>query len=163
VQASVADADRAPGVRHFECKAVIERYIDEIGLPRTFLGEVFYLDNFADPKTGGMMLPVLGGILRPDTKLHMIAVDDIGAIATVVFSNPDDYLGRKIDIAGDALTVQEMRDAYARVTGRRAKRWVMPGFVVRPGMGEVWRQVTWTRHGSPRHGPPRRKCCLTTG
>jgi uncharacterized protein YbjT (DUF2867 family) len=143
VQASVADADRAPGVRHFECKAVIERYIDEIGLPRTFLGAVFYTDNFADPKAGGMMLPVLGSILRPETRLHLIAVDDIGAIAAVVFQNPGEYIGRKIDIAGDVLTVQEMREAYERVTGRRAKRWTVPGVVVRLGMSEVYRQLTW--------------------
>jgi uncharacterized protein YbjT (DUF2867 family) len=152
VQASVAGSDAAQGVKHFECKGVIERYVDELGLPRTFLGEVFYMDNFADPKEGGMILPFLAGSLRPETRLHMIAVDDIGAIATVVFENPGEYLGRKIDIAGDRLTVAGMRDTYHRVTGRRARRWAIPGFVARLISGEMVRQLRWNNDPGWRFG-----------
>lgn len=143
VQASVAEAERAPGVEHFECKCEIEQYIDDLGLPRTFLGEVFYMENFIDPKVGSMLLPLLLGTLEPETRLHMISVEDIGAIATVVFQNPEQYIGRKINIAGDRLTVEEMREVYARVTGRRAKRWSVPGFMLRLMLAEMHRQLTW--------------------
>jgi uncharacterized protein YbjT (DUF2867 family) len=143
VQASAANVDSAPGLEHFECKWEIEQYIDQIGLPRTFLGEVFYMENFLDPKAGGLMFPVLSGSLAPSTRLHLLSVEDIGAITTVVFQNPDEYIGRKIDIAGDRLSVAEMKETYERVTGKRAKRWSVPSFIVKLGLAEMHRQMMW--------------------
>lgn len=143
VQASVADAEKAPEVEHFECKSVVEEYIDRLGLPRTFLGEVFYMENFLDPKGGSMMLPVLSGALEKHTRMHVISVEDIGAIATVVFQNPEEYIGRKIDIAGDRLTVEEMREAYTRATGKKAKAWSFPSFILRLMSAEAYRQMKW--------------------
>jgi uncharacterized protein YbjT (DUF2867 family) len=145
VQASVADAERAPGVEHFECKWEIEQYIDQIGLPRTFLGEVFFMESFLE-KGGSMILPLLSGTLEKTTRLHMLSVEDIGAIATVVFQNPERYIGRKIVIAGDRLTVDEMRQTYERVTGRKAKRWSFPSFVARLLSAEGYRQLQWNNN-----------------
>jgi uncharacterized protein YbjT (DUF2867 family) len=142
VQASVADAELAPGVEHFECKWEIEQYIDQIGLPRTFLGEVFFMESFLE-KGGSMILPAISGTLEKTTRLHMISVEDIGAIATVVFQKPEQYVGTKIDIAGDRLTVDEMRRTFERVSGKKAKRWSLPSFVARLVSAEGYRQLKW--------------------
>ncbi len=143
VQASIASCDEAPTVRHFTSKHVIEKQIDALGLPRTFLRVVFFLDNFADPKVGWLMLPVLAGALKPDVKFHMVAVDDIGWFAAEAFTRPDVYLGHSVDIAGDALTVAEMKAVYERATGKRAPRWSMPLWAFRLINREMAEQFTW--------------------
>lgn len=142
VQASVADAERALGVEHFECKWEVEQYIDQIGLQRTFLGEVFFMESFLE-KGGSMILPLISSTVEKTTRMHMISVEDIGAITTVVFQNPETYIGKKILIAGDRLTVDEMRQTFERVTGRKAKRWSFPRFIARLLSAEGYRQLKW--------------------
>jgi uncharacterized protein YbjT (DUF2867 family) len=81
VQSGMAQATQIEGVEHFESKQAICNHIWAIGLPYTLVGTVFFMDNFLDPKRGGSMtLPTLSGSLGPNTKMHMLAVDDLGAI-----------------------------------------------------------------------------------
>src|SRR5690554_188173 len=49
VQTSVSNCDNAEGVLHFQSKYEIEKYIDQLALPRTFLREVFFMENFLEP------------------------------------------------------------------------------------------------------------------
>jgi uncharacterized protein YbjT (DUF2867 family) len=114
VYSSVGGADRDSGVGHFETKAAVERHIAALGLPATILRPPFFLDNFADmgPVDGVLTLP-----LRPDTVLQMIATADIGVFAADAFERPGEYLGRGLDIAGDALTGPAMARVFADVTG----------------------------------------------
>ena len=143
VQASIADCDRAPGVEHFACKHEIEKLVDELGLPRTFLRTVFFMDNFLDPKVGKLMFPVLAGALRSDQPLHMVATSDVGRVAADVFAAPERYLGETLNVAGDALTVAEMRAAYERTTGKQPPRWRMPAWAFRLVNAEMAKQLAW--------------------
>ena len=143
VQASISDCDRAPGVEHFACKHEIEKLVDELELPRTFLRTVFFMDNFVDPKVGKLMFPVLAGALRPDQPLHMVATSDVGRVAADVFAAPERYLGETLNVAGDALTVAQMRAAYARATGKQPPRWRMPAWAFRLANAEMAKQLAW--------------------
>ena len=42
---------------------------------------------------------------------------DIGRFAALAFSNPESWLGRSLDIAGDEYTVKEAVDLFSQVTG----------------------------------------------
>ena len=106
VQTSVANCDAAEGVLHFESKYKIERYIDSLGLPRTFLREVFFLENFTQPvMTSGAkkamdpywVLPTIVGLLDKDIRFHMVSVEDIAWFAADIFANPQDYLNKEIE------------------------------------------------------------------
>lgn len=128
VQTSVANCEQAPGVLHFESKYKIEQYIDSLGLPRTFLREVFFLENFTQPvMTSGAkkamdpywILPTIIGLLDKDTHFHMISVQDIAWFAADIFADPQRYLGTHLDVAGDVLTGAQMQAIYRKVTGRR--------------------------------------------
>ena len=128
VQTSVANCDDAEGVLHFESKYKIERYIDSLGLPRTFLREVFFLENFTQPvMTSGAkkamdpywVLPTIVGLLDKDIRFHMVSVEDIAWFAADIFANPQDYLNKEIDVASDVLTAAEMKAVYKKVTGKR--------------------------------------------
>ncbi|MCG8671770.1 MAG: NmrA/HSCARG family protein [Pseudomonadales bacterium] len=128
VQTSVANCDDAKGVLHFESKYKIERYIDSLELPRTFLREVFFLENFTQPvMTSGnkksmdpyWVLPSIVGLLDKDIPFHMVSVEDIAWFAADIFSHPEEYLGKDFDVASDVLTASEMKAIFRKVTGRR--------------------------------------------
>ena len=154
VQTSVAGCDNAKGVLHFESKHEIEKYIDSLGLPRTFLREVFFMENFTDPvMVGGekksmspyFVLPMICGLLDEDVKFHMITVEDIAWWSAEVFTHPEEFIGKHIDIASDSLTPAEMRAVFRKVTGQR----VLPAFkfttrlFLRLSNPESHRQFVW--------------------
>ena len=121
VYSSVGAAERGEGQKHFESKWLIEQYLKEIGLPHTILRPVAFMDNlnWSRPQISNGVLPSRG--VRADKKNQLIAVDDIGAIASIAFSNPDEYLGQTIEIAGDELTEAEQAEVLSTVTGRPVK------------------------------------------
>ena len=144
VQSTMAQAMSFRGVEHFKSKLEVEKYIDQIGLPRTFVGMVYFMDNVLDPKLGGSMtFPVLSGTLEPETRFHMIAVDDIGAIVAKIFQQPEKFIGKRFDIAGDLLTVNQMIEVYRRVTGNKPKSWWIPAFIMRMMNKDFARQLQW--------------------
>jgi uncharacterized protein YbjT (DUF2867 family) len=52
--------------------------------------------------------------VKPDVKIGLIAVDDIGAFAALAFDHPDEYLGKTLEIAGDIMTPPEVAEAFSR-------------------------------------------------
>jgi uncharacterized protein YbjT (DUF2867 family) len=97
-------------VVHFDSKWEIEEYVQAVGLPATVLRPVFFMENLASP----MMGPrdgVLAVALKPATRLQMIAVNDIGAFATLAFARPADFIGKAIELAGDELTMPQIAEA----------------------------------------------------
>ncbi|WP_432128967.1 NmrA/HSCARG family protein [Streptomyces sp. bgisy082] len=122
VYSSVGGAERHSGVPHFDSKHHVERYLDELGVPNTVLRPTFFMDNFAahgPQEVDGTLVVQLG--LKPDTRVQFIAVADIGWFAAEAFDRPAEYLGRKVEIAGDELTADEVAEAFAARTGRPAR------------------------------------------
>lgn len=145
VQASVATRpeDEATAPEHFRCKFEIEAHVRRLGLPYTFIKEVFFLENFIDPQAGKLIFPVLSGALRPDLPFHVVTVEDIGVLVRRVFEEPERYIGQSVDIAGDILTVGEMKEAFRRATGKKAPWLKMPAFVTRLLIAELASQLRW--------------------
>jgi len=118
----VGGAERSSGVPHFESKGRIEHRIGELGLPATVLRPAFFISNFAfvgpTPTDDGLLLTLA---LKPETKLQMIAPEDIGLFAADAFENPDEYLGRRLEIASDELTGPDMAGVFERVSGLRTR------------------------------------------
>jgi uncharacterized protein YbjT (DUF2867 family) len=143
VFSSIAGCDNAHSLEHFESKLEIEKIVDTAHLPRTFVRTVFFMDNFIDPKNGGLMFPVLAGALKPATLFHMIAVEDIGWFVGEAFANPETYLGRTIEIAGDSLNVAGMYRAYMNATGKKPSNLKFPFWLLRILNGEMAKQLRW--------------------
>jgi uncharacterized protein YbjT (DUF2867 family) len=140
VQSSIAGCDNAKGVKHFESKWEIEKLVDSLRLPRTFMRAVFFMENFINRK---MILPGLAGALKPDTSLHMISVDDIGWFVAEAFANPSVYLGETIDIAGDTLTVEEIKQLYGKVSGKAPSNFKIPFWITKLLSSENAKQLQW--------------------
>ncbi|MGH9436831.1 MAG: NmrA/HSCARG family protein [Terriglobia bacterium] len=125
VYSSVGGAERETGISHFDSKWEIEEHIRKLGLPATILRPVYFMDNLMNLKDA-----IVGGQLPqpldPGTPLQQIAVDDIGAFAALAFANPDEWIGRDAEIAGDELTMTEMAETFGRVIGRKVEYVQVP-------------------------------------
>src|ERR1700761_1740425 len=86
VYSSVSAADQNTGIPHFESKFQIEERIRRAGVPYTILRPVFFMENWLDMGQmigqGAITLP-----LKPETRLQMIAVEDIGAFIAMAFGD----------------------------------------------------------------------------
>lgn len=132
VYASVATADQATGVPHFESKGAIERHHAALGLPTTILRPAFFMD---------MLLPterqaaVMWGALRQGLgktgQVQLIAVADIARVAVEAFRDPATYVGQALELASEALSVPEAARQYREVQGRAPRIVRIPFFLLR--------------------------------
>lgn len=135
VQSSVAGADQNTGIPHFESKNKIEQHLRATGLHFTIFRPVWFMENLLamrDRIDGGeIALPA-----RPETRLPMIAVDDIGSFVAMAFEKPGHWQDQTREIAGDEMTLAEMADRLGRAAGREVR----------------YRQVPWDEW-EQKHGP----------
>jgi uncharacterized protein YbjT (DUF2867 family) len=118
VYSSVGAAHRGMGQKHFESKWEIEKYIQSLDLPYTILRPVAFMDNYFWTRAAISNGMFFSWGLRPDKGLQLIAADDIGGIAAVVFANPREYVGKTLELAGDELTEPQIAGTLAKVIGR---------------------------------------------
>ncbi|MDR0306733.1 MAG: NmrA/HSCARG family protein [Chitinispirillales bacterium] len=115
---SVASADMNTGVPLFDSKAKIEEYLRNSGLDYTVIRPVFFMDNLIDMRDS-----IYDGRLRlgieADVPLQMISVYDIGRFVALAFSEPENWIGRTIEIAGDELTGPQMAELLGKAIGRK--------------------------------------------
>jgi uncharacterized protein YbjT (DUF2867 family) len=117
IYSSVGAADQNTGIPHFESKAKIERHVRDTGLPFTIVRPVFFMENWLAMR-GQIELHTLAQPLTPDTRLQMVAVDDIGECVSTAFEQPHKFQGRTIELAGDELSMTELAQAFSRITGK---------------------------------------------
>jgi uncharacterized protein YbjT (DUF2867 family) len=56
--------------------------------------------------------------LRPEKDVQTLAVEDIGVFVALAFANPQDFLGKTIELAGDEMTEAEIAETLTKVIGR---------------------------------------------
>jgi uncharacterized protein YbjT (DUF2867 family) len=103
-------------VPHFDAKAEADAFF--AGLPVTYLIVSFYWDNIYRmlPKKAG------DGVYRwafpmGDKQLAGIAADDIGKAAYGIFKARDEYIGKRVGISGENLTLSQMSDTLGKALG----------------------------------------------
>ena len=127
VYSSVGSANQNTGIPHFESKWQIEQYIRSLKLPATIFRPVWFMDNFLAPQFRDMILNgKLSMPLKPDKKLQMIAVDNIGGFVAAAFEHPKKFIGREIDIAGDDLNMLQVTQKLSKVIDRDVQYIEMP-------------------------------------
>jgi len=118
VYSSVGGADRNSGIPHFESKWEIEQHIRSLGLPATIFRPVAFYDNFFWTRPYILNGTFMGLGLSNDRTNQYIAVDDIGGFVALAFANPQEWLGKGLEIAGDELTESQIAGTFSRVIGR---------------------------------------------
>ena len=152
VLTSVGSAHRKTGIPHFESKRQVEQHLRKSGLPATILRPVWFMENFGTyfrpSPQGELILP-----LRPDTKLQMIALQDIGEFGAAAFLRPNEFIGQAIDLAGDELTMPEVAALLSRATGRPVQFQQMPDDQVEATLGRDFALMfRWFNEGGYRVG-----------
>jgi uncharacterized protein YbjT (DUF2867 family) len=143
VYSSVGSAHRKTGIPHFESKREIEEHVRQIGLPFTIFRPTFFMQNWEWTRE-----MILGGTLAqpldPDKPLQQVAAEDIGAFAAIAFENPDSWIGREVDLAGDEQSMSEIAETFGRVIGREVSYYQVPWDQFEEQMGkEFTAQYRW--------------------
>jgi uncharacterized protein YbjT (DUF2867 family) len=118
VYSSVGSADKETGIPHFESKVEVEEHLRSSGLRYTIVRPVFFMENWQRGFGESIRNGQLQQPLCPTTRLQMVGVDDIGAFAALAFEDPGKWKNRTFSLAGDELSMQQIADAFSRVTAR---------------------------------------------
>jgi uncharacterized protein YbjT (DUF2867 family) len=142
VYASVASAQTATGIPHFDNKFRVEMAVKALGFPSyAIIRPVFFMENLLTPWS--LAGDKLATGLSPHTKLQMIAVDDIGKFGAKAFVDADAMKNVELDIAGDALTMTEAAAALSPFVGVTVTYQQIPIGVVRQQSGDMALMFEW--------------------
>lgn len=119
VFSSVADANKATGIPHFESKYRVEQAIAALGIPHTIVAPVAFMENVVAPwGIEALRNGVYAFGLPAQRTNQLIAVADIGAFVATVIERGASVFGKRFDIAGEQLTGTEQAAVLAHATGR---------------------------------------------
>lgn len=124
---SVASADRATGIPHFDSKHRVEQRIRELDVPHTIVAPVYFLENLYFPQMlDGLRNGVYAQPLPPGRKLQQVAVADIGHFGALAIEQRERFLGKRIELASVEVTGEEMAAALGKALGREVKYLELP-------------------------------------
>ncbi|GAD91593.1 hypothetical protein PVAR5_0166 [Paecilomyces variotii No. 5] len=115
-------------------KVNIERYVQELGergLPWAIIRPSFFMENFSG-FIGSITAGVLKQGLQPETKVRLIAKDDIGNIAAGVFRNFPQFKNTILSLVSESLTIGEIEKEHQRATSRPLSSipWPLAWFIL---------------------------------
>ena len=142
VYTSVGSANRGTGIPHFENKLRVEETIKQLKFPsHVILRPVVFMENLPSPwfLNGDKLTTTL----KPETKLQMVAVDDIGKFSAAAFVESDKFKGAEIEYAGDAVTMAEAAAAMSELTGKTVTFQQIPIAAVRANSEDFALMLEW--------------------
>lgn len=101
---------------HFDGKGEVEKYIDSIGLPNTSIRVSYYYENFISFRQKNedgsytITFPMNG-------PMDAVSVQDIGPMVATILSKPDEYIGKKVGVTGDCMSLEEYCEIITKITG----------------------------------------------
>lgn len=142
VYSSVGSAHKNTGIPHFDNKFRVEQTVKELGFPSyTILRPVFFMENLPSPwfLHGDQLVTAM----QPNTKLQMIAADDVGHFHAQAFIEADKFKGAEIDLAGDSITMIEAAAAVSKLVGRTITFQSIPIEAVRQNSEDFAKMLEW--------------------
>jgi uncharacterized protein YbjT (DUF2867 family) len=139
---SVGSAHKKTGIPHFDNKARIEATIKSLGFPSyTIIRPVFFMENLPSPwfLQGDKLVTAM----RPETKLQMLASDDVGKFGAKAFIDADKLKNAEFDIAGDAVTMPEAAAAVSKLVGKPVTFQQIPIEAVRQNSDDFAKMLEW--------------------
>ncbi|TIT46336.1 MAG: NmrA/HSCARG family protein, partial [Mesorhizobium sp.] len=80
IYSSVADADKKTGIPHFESKYLVERHIEQLGIPYSISAPVAFMENAVAPwSIGALNQGIHAFAMPPKRVLQLVTLVDIGA------------------------------------------------------------------------------------
>jgi uncharacterized protein YbjT (DUF2867 family) len=116
VYSSVGSSYRKTGILAFDGKWEVEEHLRRVDVPYTILRPTSLMEDWEEMR-GKIAGGTLAQPLSPETSLQQVSVDDVGAFAAMAFENPEQWLKREVDLAGDESTMAELAATFGRVIG----------------------------------------------
>ena len=144
VYSSVAGADRSTGIPHFDSKFEVEKEIRRSAIPFTIVAPVFFMENFlAEWMAAGIGQGSIAIAVPATRRLQQIAVEDIAQFTALVIDRRESFLGKRIDIASDELTLTTVASVISHVLGRQIKYTALAVDAVRGQNEDLARMYEW--------------------
>lgn len=122
VYSSAGGVGRVDGlnITHLDSKAIIERYIANIGLPYTIFRPVTFFENFVTPRFIQRVMDkgVLFTPIRDGMDFQMVALQDVGAFVALAFAHRERFLYQEMELASDFFTMSDFAAEIGRAAGR---------------------------------------------
>lgn len=115
---SVASADRATGIPHFESKYKVEKHLMSSGVSYSIVAPVFFMENVLQSWVSGDWADGKIAMAMPgDRSLQHVAVANIGEFVAVLIERGESVFGKRFDIAG----FEGSGDEIARILSRASE------------------------------------------
>lgn len=148
IYSSVIGSDLHTGIPHWESKFKIENHLKESGIDFAILRPSSLYENLLFPQVrsrilkGKLVLPT-----RKDKIQQFISSEDIGKIATCIFSNADGYRNTTMDLAAEQMDGEQLALLFSKVMKRKIKFQQLPMFITRLVMGRgLAKMFHWINH-----------------
>lgn len=176
---TVADAARAANVRHvvygaagigkrtgvpsWDTKVEVEEHMKRAGLPLTVLRPNAFMELMTDkayyPPVA--IWHVMVKLMGAERNVPWLAVDDLGVIAARAFADPEQFIGREVQLASEVKSLAETRDIWSDVYGKQPSRYPMPVWMFTRIAGNAGKDLPvmwrWLRtHDIPEDTEPTR-------
>ncbi|MBX3117517.1 MAG: NmrA/HSCARG family protein [Fimbriimonadaceae bacterium] len=115
-------------VPHFDAKGEADHFFTDAGVPTTFYMVAFYWDNMIHFGSGPQRGPdgkLMITFPMGDKKLPGISIEDIGRCAYGIFKRGGEYIGKRVGVAGEQLTGEEMAAALSETLGEPVGYWAV--------------------------------------
>lgn len=151
VFSSAAGADQDSGQVILTAKRRIEEDLRASGLPHTVVAPAFLMDNFLAPLWfGGIADGRFPIPLQASTRIQLTAMGDVAKMVAHIFRQPGVQVGRRIAMASDAPTCEEIAATLSRVSGRKVVHEYHPlekADETNPQLGVLFRWMAARGHG----------------
>jgi len=118
IYSSVASANQATGIPHFESKFEVEQFLAASGLNYTIVAPVFFMENLLQPWAGSLTEARLTLAMPEDRTLQQISVASIGSFVAAIVDRGASEYGKRYDIAGADLSGASAAAVLGHVSGR---------------------------------------------
>jgi uncharacterized protein YbjT (DUF2867 family) len=143
VLSSIAGAGKPTGVAHMDSKFLIERHLAHAGVPYTIVAPVFLMENWLSVLPGAAGRGELRYPLPAGRALQMVAVDDVARFARMVLERPTAFENRRVEIAGDVLTMAQIAGVLGAAVERPLRYRPVPLEAVWARDEELGRLCAW--------------------
>jgi uncharacterized protein YbjT (DUF2867 family) len=144
VYSSVAGADRATGIPHFDSKYEVEKEIRRSDVPFTIVAPVFFMENYlADWMAAALANGSIAMALPATRRLQQVALADLARFTALVIERRESFLGRRMDVASDELTGVTAAAAISEASGRHVEYTALPIDTVRQWDEDQARMLEW--------------------
>jgi len=117
-----SDPDGKGAVEVLATKARVETLVVESGIPYSVVCPTGFfemlLSNFAGLKQGSVP-----GLLREGVQVQMMSYHDVGFFVRMMLEDPREWLGRRLEVAGDVTNSWAMAETLSRLRG--GEKWTV--------------------------------------